>query len=112
MKKQYWALFAVLAAIPAAYAAGVRIAPMRQAIDPAPFITTAKTYAPLIERDTFGVPHISGARDADVAFGFGYAHSEDDFATIADAILTTRGRAATYRLRQAIDGLQNRDFGI
>ncbi len=77
---------------------------MRQAIDPAAFITTAKTYNPLIERDTFGVPHISGARDADVAFGFGYAHSEDDFATIADAILTTRGRAAEVKGKDAAVG--------
>jgi len=93
-----------MAAVPAAYAAGVRIAPMGHSIDPAPFITKAKAYNSQIERDGFGVPHISGPRDADVAFGFGYAHSEDDFATIVDAILTTRGRAAEIKGKDAAVG--------
>lgn len=97
-------MLALLAAIPAAYAAGVRIAPMGQSFDSAPYITKAKSYNPLIERDTFGVPHISGPRDADVAFGFGYAHSEDDFATIVDAVLATRGRAAEVKGKDAAVG--------
>jgi acyl-homoserine-lactone acylase len=104
LKKRYWALIALLAAMPAAYAAGVRIAPMGQGVDPVPYIATAKSYNPLIERDTFGVPHISGPRDADVAFGLGYAHSEDDFATIVDAVLTTRGRAAEHKGKDAAVG--------
>ncbi len=104
MKKRYWALFAVVAAMPAAYVAGVRIAPLGRSFDPAPYIATAKAYNPLIERDTFGVPHISGARDADVAFGLGYAHSEDDFATIVAAILTTRGRAGEVKGKDAVVG--------
>jgi acyl-homoserine-lactone acylase len=104
LKKRYWALIALLAAMPAAYAAGVRIAPMGQGVDPAPYIAKAQAYNPLIERDTFGVPHISGPRDADVAFGLGYAHSEDDFATIVDAILTTRGRAAEIKGKDAAIG--------
>jgi len=47
-----------------------------------------------IQRDTYGVPHISGPRDADVAFGLGFAHSEDDFATIQETALTSRGQLA------------------
>jgi acyl-homoserine-lactone acylase len=104
LKRRYLALLAAMASIPVAYAAGVRIAPMARAIDPAPFIAKAKSYNPLIERDRFGVPHISGPRDADVAFGFGYAHSEDDFATIVDAVLTTRGRAAELKGKDAAVG--------
>ena len=37
-----------------------------------------------ILRDTWGVPHIYGVTDKDVAFGFAFAHSEDDFKTIQD----------------------------
>jgi len=40
------------------------------------------------------VPHVIGARDADVAFGFGFAHSEDDFATIQQVTLAVRGQLA------------------
>ena len=38
----------------------------------------AKNYEALITRDIWGVPHIEGKRDADVAFGLAYAHAEDD----------------------------------
>ena len=31
-----------------------------------------------ILRDSWGVPHIYGTTDEDVAFGFAFAHSEDD----------------------------------
>ena len=59
--------------------------------DPATMIAKAKAYHARIVRDTFGVPHILGHTDADVAFGLGYAHSEDDYATIQDVALATRG---------------------
>ena len=38
----------------------------------------AKDYKVVITRDIWGVPHIEGKRDADVAFGIAYAHAEDD----------------------------------
>jgi acyl-homoserine-lactone acylase len=60
-----------------------------------PSIARAKAFDVRIRRDRFGVPHILGKADADVAFGFAYAHCEDDFATIQDAILMTRGRLAS-----------------
>lgn len=56
----------------------------------------APTYKPgdvQIARDKFGVPHIFGKTDADVAYGVAYAHSEDDFATLQEVIAMTRGRA-------------------
>ena len=40
------------------------------------------TYDTLIRRDTFGIPHIWGATDADAAYGLAFAHAEDDFLTI------------------------------
>lgn len=46
-----------------------------------------------IARDAYGVPHIFGKTDADVAYGIAYAHSEDDFATLQEVLAMTRGRA-------------------
>lgn len=52
----------------------------------------ADTYRAEIIRDEYGVPHIYGARDADVAFGIAMAHAEDDFTTLQDVIAMSRGR--------------------
>jgi len=43
-----------------------------------------------ILRDTWGVPHIFGKTDADVAYGLAYAHCEDDFTTIQSAFIAGR----------------------
>ena len=43
-----------------------------------------------ILRDTWGVPHIYGKTDADTAYGLAYAHCEDDFGTIQEALLSGR----------------------
>mgnify|MGYP001354373737 CR=1 FL=1 len=64
------------------------------AFDGAPFLKLGEKYDVRILRDTFGVPHVYGKRDADVAFGLAYAHAEDDFATIQQSLMTTRARAA------------------
>jgi acyl-homoserine-lactone acylase len=60
-------------------------------------IAQAARYHARIQRDHYGVPHISGPTDPDVAFGLGFAHSEDDFATIQDAALTARGQLASVK---------------
>ena len=62
--------------------------------DPATLIAKAREYDVHINRDTFGVPHVFGPRDSDVAFGVGFAHSEDDFDTIQQVVLATRGQLA------------------
>jgi acyl-homoserine-lactone acylase len=49
-------------------------------------------YSAEIIRDEFGVPHIYGKRDADVAYGVAIAHAEDDFFTLQDVIAVSRGR--------------------
>ena len=65
-------------------------------------VARAAQYHADIRRDSWGVPHIKGATDADVAFGFGYAHSEDDFKTIQDVALAVRGElAATEGVKAA-----------
>jgi penicillin amidase/acyl-homoserine-lactone acylase len=63
--------------------------------DPKVLLARAATHHARIRRDEFGVPHITGATDADVAFGLAWAHAEDDFATIQDVTLATRGTLAT-----------------
>ncbi|HEY5072755.1 MAG TPA: acylase [Caulobacteraceae bacterium] len=65
--------------------------------DASVLVARAGAYHVRIRRDQFGVPHVLGARDADVAFGFAYAHSEDDFATIQEAALTSRGTLAAFK---------------
>ncbi len=72
--------------------------------DPAALIAKAARYHARIVRDTFGVPHIFGRTDADAAFGLGYAHSEDDFATIQEVALATRGTLAASEGVKAAPG--------
>jgi acyl-homoserine-lactone acylase len=58
--------------------------------------SASDAYAVQINRDEFGVPRIHGAKDADVAFGLGYAHAEDDWATIQDTLVAARGTLASH----------------
>ncbi len=51
-------------------------------------------YEVTINRDTYGVPYIYGKTDAAAAYGLAYAHAEDDFSTIQEALYLTRGRLA------------------
>ena len=53
-----------------------------------------RAYSAEIIRDHYGVPHIYGETDADVAFGVAVAHAEDDFTTLQDVIAMSRGRYA------------------
>lgn len=61
-------------------------APDRQAL-----LDKARAYDVRIRRDDWGVPHVLGKSDADAAFGLGFAQSEDDFDTLQDVVLATRG---------------------
>lgn len=65
-------------------------------------IEKAKTYKAEIIRDDFGVPHIYGQRDRDVAFGLAYAHAEDDFQTLQELIPLYRGE---FGRKIGMDGL-------
>lgn len=51
-----------------------------------------RQYRAEIIRSEFGVPHIYGKTDADVAFGVAIAQAEDDFFTLQDVIAMARGR--------------------
>lgn len=45
-----------------------------------------------IVRDSWGVPHIYGKTDPDVAFGLAIAHAEDDFRNLEEVVAAVRGR--------------------
>ncbi|WP_439102993.1 acylase [Congregibacter sp.] len=65
--------------------------------DATPLLTLGEEYNVRIVRDEYGVPHIYGVSDADTAFGLGYAQAEDDFATLQDVVLATRGQLAAVK---------------
>ncbi|UCD56673.1 MAG: acylase [Candidatus Hydrogenedentota bacterium] len=64
-------------------------------------LSAVRHYNVRILRDSWGVPHVFGVTDADVAYGLAYAHAEDDFATIQDALLAARGMLASVYGRKA-----------
>ena len=47
-----------------------------------------------IYRDGWGVPHIYGSTDADVAYGLGYAQAEDRLVDLLQNVLSATGRMA------------------
>ena len=49
----------------------------------------------VILRDEWGVPHIYGTTDSDAAYTLAYAHAQDDFKTIKEALLRARGTYAS-----------------
>lgn len=49
-----------------------------------------------IVRDQWGVPHIFAGRDAEVAYGLAWAHSEDDFETIQKTVLASKSMLGQY----------------
>ncbi len=90
-----------VAVIAAAAAAAWLWTPAPGAFDVAAARDAAKDYDVRIIRDRWGVPHIYGARDADVAFGLGYAHAEDDWKTFEEVILFSRGVLAQTKGKEA-----------
>jgi acyl-homoserine-lactone acylase len=76
--------------------------PERAAFDAAPLLAAAERYDVRILRDRFGVPHVYGKTDADVAYGLAFAHSEDDFDTLQRVILASRGRLASVEGLDAV----------
>ncbi len=65
-----------------------------QQVDLSHLAIPADRYDVRILRDTWGVPHVFGQTDPDVAFGLAYAHAEDDFLTIQQSMIAAQGRLA------------------
>ena len=61
----------------------------------------AESFDVRIIRDSYGVPHIFGKTDGDTAFGLAFAHSEDDWETIQDTLIASRGMAAQFKGKSA-----------
>ena len=70
--------------------------------DAAAYLAKRDQYQVTITRDTWGVPHIKGSRDADVGFGFAYAQAEDHYPLIEDAISFYRGEQSAIKGYEAI----------
>ncbi|MEQ9376075.1 MAG: penicillin acylase family protein [Imperialibacter sp.] len=49
-----------------------------------------------IARDVYGVPHIFAPTDPEVAYGLAWAHAEDDFETIQQVALISKGMLGSY----------------
>ncbi len=49
-----------------------------------------------IARDKWGVPHIMAKTDAEVAYGLAYANAEDDFKTMQQMVLISKGMMGRY----------------
>ena len=60
------------------------------------FIENAKNYNFNVIRDIYGVPHITGEKDKDAAFGFGYAQTEDDYKHIEFSVKMSRGELSDF----------------
>lgn len=54
-----------------------------------------------IARDQWGVPHIYAPTDAEMAYGLAWAQCEDDFATMQEFLLITKGFSGLY---SGVDG--------
>lgn len=50
-----------------------------------------------IVRDHYGVPHIFGKTDPEVAYGLAWAQAEDDFETIQQSMLAGKAMLASYK---------------
>lgn len=61
----------------------------------------ANAYDVEVIRDSWGVPHIYGKRNADVAFAVAYVNAQDDLETMLETIAATRGVLARYRGKAA-----------
>ena len=59
-------------------------------------VSSFSNYDVTIYRDTWGVPHVFGQKDKDTAYGLAYAHAEDDFKTIQETVVASRGKLAFY----------------
>jgi acyl-homoserine-lactone acylase len=116
-------LLLVLLGLLAAALAALALWP-RPRLDAARLIPSRR-YEVRILRDAWGVPHVFGRTDPDVAYGLAWAHAEDDFRTIQGSLAAARGRLASVlgrdgaandymvqllRIREVVDAGYDRDL--
>ena len=69
--------------------------PINSSIEQQEILTTLEQNNRVIIRDSWNVPHVYGHTDEDAAFALAYAHAQDDFHNIHEAILKARGEYAS-----------------
>lgn len=57
-----------------------------------------------IVRDSFGIPHIFGKTDAEVAYGLAWAQAEDDFRSLQETLLPAKGLMGAVLGKKAVAG--------
>jgi acyl-homoserine-lactone acylase len=62
-------------------------------------LSQTRNYAENVEiiRDQWGIPHIYGKTDADVAYGLAWANAEDDFETMQENFLPVKGLLGKWK---------------
>ena len=55
-----------------------------------------------IYRDSYGVPHVHGKTDRDVAYGLAWAHAEDDFKTMQNTFLPSKALMGRYAGKEGV----------
>lgn len=66
-------------------------------------IPDSEPYAEVqIARDKWGVPHIKGKTDKDVVYGLGWAQCEDDFITLQEQMLASKGMLGELKGKDGI----------
>ena len=72
-------------------------------IEKKPPYEISETYNVSINRDFWGIPHIKGKTDQDVAFGIGFAHAEDAYEDLVELMPLYRGENAIYNGLKSIE---------
>jgi penicillin amidase/acyl-homoserine-lactone acylase len=96
MKKIYLIIFLLFIIFVLIYF--YKISEANKNFDPESFIKTSNDYNYKINRDKYGVPHITGIKDKDAAFGFGFAQTEDDYENIEFVIKMSRGELSDFNI--------------
>ncbi|MDA9651916.1 penicillin acylase family protein [Pelagibacteraceae bacterium] len=96
MKKIYLIIFLLFIIFALIYF--YKISEANKNFDPESFIKTSNDYSYKINRDKYGVPHITGIKDKDAAFGFGFAQTEDDYENIEFVIKMSRGELSDFNI--------------
>src|SRR5215212_9918378 len=63
---------------------------------PAVLAAPATAYKAQISRTSYGIPHVLAHDWGGLGFGAGYAYAEDNLCTLANEIVTVRGRRARF----------------
>ncbi|WP_158253651.1 penicillin acylase family protein [Chromobacterium alticapitis] len=61
-----------------------------------PGACAATAYQALVQRTSYGIPHITASNERNLGYGAGYAYAQDNFCLLAEEIATARGQRSRY----------------